>query len=180
MNSDSVRVTVANKLAELTGDFLVRNTLGHKNVTYAFKDDRAIERAKQVVYAPSLEWEKTLLAGLQWNKAAEGNLDRALEPLVMALPVGFLLNYLYRIIDSILQKNPQNVTFYQEQALVILRLYWNALIKAIMKEPRKELRETLDIAIKDGSIGVLPTDEVALRELLHKRFTTKVPRRPST
>ncbi len=37
MKSNSIRVTVVNKLRELTGEYLQRTDKGHKNVRYAFE-----------------------------------------------------------------------------------------------------------------------------------------------
>ncbi len=134
-------------------------------------NEKAIEKAKLIVHTSAVEWEKTLSAVLQWNIARE-SLHETIEPVVMFLPGAMLVGYFYRIIDSIVQNDPDNLAFYQKQAMVTLGLYWESLVKAVRKEPRKQLREVLDIAIRNGETDLLPTDELELRELFDKRFKT--------
>ena len=83
---------MVNKLRELTGEYLQRTDKGHKNVRYAFKNEKAIEKAKLIVHTSAVEWEKTLSAVLQWNIARE-SLHETIEPVVMFLPGAMLVGY---------------------------------------------------------------------------------------
>jgi Ca2+-binding EF-hand superfamily protein len=56
-------------------------------------------------------------------------------------------------------------------------LYWGSFIKAVKKEQlRKQLREALDLADKNGETGLIPTNESELRELLDKKNQTMAAR----
>jgi hypothetical protein len=176
LTSDSIRVTVAKKLRELasSGGFLVRRELGHKNVRYAFRNEKAREKASLLIHPTAVEWNRTMSTILNRMKRAHPDspdFSDALEETIFILPGALLSSYLFRIADAIVRNDDNDVTFYREQAQRTLSSFWEALIRALrQKDLREQLRRCVETEKKLGGMDLLPTNELELLAFFEKRF----------
>jgi hypothetical protein len=178
LNHASIKVMVTNKLRGtkkvkgLTAEFLQRNDVGHKNVQYAFKNEKAREKAKQVVYLTAAEWERVMSEFLESKKKGKIGSEATLEAwheFVALVPGGLLLlGYFYNLADAVVRNDLRELDFYREQAKKTLTLFLESLIKLLQKEPPDHLRDWVSAERRDGDMDLLPTDPSKLLEFLEK------------
>lgn len=177
LNHASIKVMVTNKLRgtkKVKGltEFLQRNDVGHKNVRYAFKNEKEREKAKQVVYLTVAEWERVMFKFLQSKKKGKIGSEAALEAFQEFVGLGLggllLLGYFYKLADAIDRNDLPDLAFYHEQAKTTLIFFLESLVKLLQKEPRGHLRDWVSAAKRDGEMDFLPTDPAKLLESWEK------------
>jgi hypothetical protein len=141
-------------------------------VRYAFKNEKAREKAKQVVYLTVAEWERVMFEFLQSKKKGKIGSEAALEAFQEFVGLGpgslLLFGYFYKLADAIDRNDLPDLAFYHEQAKTTLIFFLESLVKLLQKEPRDHLRDWVSAAKRDGEYGLLPTDPAKLLEFWEK------------
>jgi len=176
LSEDSTRVTVSNTLRNLVPEFLKRRDLGHKNVRYAFKNQKARQKAKSIVYTSPPELEKALLVALERLTKIENYSNvEALFEMATAFPGAILGSHFVMVIDAIIQENNADLIFNKAQAKDTVIAFWNALFRILEKQPLDQLKAGSD-AIKKAGFGeplIPPTGVLSLSKFLQRKFKTE-------
>jgi predicted P-loop ATPase/GTPase len=144
LSEDSTKTTVSNILDRLVHVFLKKENLGHKNVWYSFKSEKAKEKARLIVFSQPRELKKVVRDIIEADPA--GLLMLPFFPSLIAHEFGCY------IAIALKEKRFEDLRFRKERVTQVISAFYESLLEILEDRNNKESLKAVITSIEGEEI----------------------------